>query len=82
MINVASLKPYVPSANGLMPWPSTVKYDVNGNPEFEVDKIIDEKNDGIYAIEYQVYWKGYGMNEDTWEYMANLLLNAESILQK
>jgi hypothetical protein len=57
---------------GKLPQPNPI--EINGNLEFEVEKILDSKHDCRYSsgILYLVRWKGYGPGGDTWEGIKNL----------
>ena len=39
--------------------------------EYEVDKIVDKKKEGRRVL-YKVRWKGYGVNDDTWQKLSDL----------
>jgi hypothetical protein len=57
---------------GKLPQPDPIEID--GDLEFEVEKILDSKHDQRYSsgILYLVRWKGYGPGGDTWEGIKNL----------
>jgi hypothetical protein len=57
---------------GKLPQPDPIKID--GNLEFEVEKILNFKHDQHYSngILYMVQWKSYGPGGDTWEGIKNL----------
>src|SRR5947209_3420808 len=43
VINVSQLKSWVLTIDRKVPYPPPVTYDTEGEPEFEVEKIIDER---------------------------------------
>jgi hypothetical protein len=47
--------------------PQSNPIEIDGNLEFEVEKILDSKHDRHYSngILYLVQWKGYGPGGDT-----------------
>jgi hypothetical protein len=57
---------------GKLPQPDPIEID--GDLEFEVEKILDSKHDRRYSsgILYLVRWKGYGPGGNTWEGIKNL----------
>jgi hypothetical protein len=57
---------------GKLPQPKPIEID--GDLEFEVEKILNSKHDRRYSsgILYLVQWKGYGPGGDTWEGIKNL----------
>jgi hypothetical protein len=40
--------------------------------EYEVESIIERRQQDGFVPEYRVRWKGYGEADDTWEPMSNL----------
>lgn len=54
---------------------------VDGNMEYEVDKIVGHRKLRNGDMEYLVRWKGYTRENDTWETQKNLL-NAKDTLFK
>jgi hypothetical protein len=57
---------------GKLPQPNPIEID--GNLEFEVEKILDSKHNRQYSngILYLVRWKGYRPGGDTWKGIKNL----------
>ena len=45
---------------------------IDGEEEWEVDRIIKHCHVAHGKIEYQVLWKGYGLDQATWEPEDNL----------
>ena len=50
VINVASLKPYISSADDQVSQPPTVKYDTDGNLKFEVKKLSMKEMMGFMSL--------------------------------
>jgi len=44
---------------------------MEGHPEYEVEEILAHRRRGR-GHQYLVKWKGYGMEENTWEPLSNL----------
>jgi hypothetical protein len=57
---------------GKLPQPDPI--EINGNLEFEVEKILNSKHNQCYSngILYLVQWKGYGLGGDMWKGIKNL----------
>ncbi|VDC05418.1 unnamed protein product [Peniophora sp. CBMAI 1063] len=55
-------------------YPEPEPLEVDGELEYEVDKILDSKIDRRYKdkLIYLVRWKGYGQEHDSWEPLANV----------
>ena len=45
---------------------------VDGEEEWEVEKILNSKKERNGAIKYKVRWKGFGIPGDTWEPVEHL----------
>ena len=43
------------------------------NEEFEVEKILKQRKNENNGFEYLIKWKGYEINESTWEPEENLV---------
>ena len=55
VINVSQLEPWIPTADGKVPCLPPITYDAKGEPEFEVENIVNKRKiDSI--IEYCIYW--------------------------
>ena len=69
-INIDQMKLYVEPET--QP-PGAVAQDDDGNDQYAVDKIVDERRPSptgrgrIQRREYRIRWKGYGPQDDTWE---------------
>ncbi|THC87561.1 hypothetical protein EYZ11_012993 [Aspergillus tanneri] len=48
-------------------WSRPPPIPINGEEEWEVDQILEEKRDKSGNISYLVRWKGYPPDDDTWE---------------
>jgi hypothetical protein len=75
VFHVSLLKPYV-AKDGKIPCIPVLSVDADGVPEFEVERILDEK---IMTISRQkkrcflLRWKGYSELDDTWEKEDDIL---------
>jgi len=72
VFHVSLLKSYMPG-RGVQPPP--VELTVDGQIEFEVDKILqheDRRRGSRVRREYYVHWKGFDRSHDTWEPESNL----------
>ena len=74
VLHVEKLKVYRPPLAGqalprFAPEPSRW---LAGQPEFEVQDIVDHRIKPGGQVEYRVRWKGTGQEEDTWEPRVNL----------
>ena len=82
--NIDKLKRYVVSANfatrprqSARPPPTAVA-DSNGDAEWEVDHITAQRRRGR-AVQYLVRWKGYPVEESTWQSRADLAGAADAL---
>ena len=55
--------------------------EVDGNTVWEVSHIVTEKKKAAKNPMYLVRWVGYGPDDDTWEYMANLDKGAPEVVR-
>jgi hypothetical protein len=77
VFHVSLLKPYV-SGHGAPPPPIL---SVEGDLEYEIERIIDHRVHRGHATQYRVRWKGYSAEHDTWEPMSNLR-NCRELVQQ
>ena len=78
VFHVSLLKPYKPGRTK----PPPVPIEVDGELEFEVEKILlhrEKKTNKVVKKEYYIKWLGYGPEHCTWEPESNLN-NASDIL--
>ena len=79
VVNVSRVRPYKPQVKGqkkIPPKPVIIK----GEEEFEVEKIINKRM--VRGREkFLVRWKGYTVEEDTWESRENLE-NAKELVEE
>ena len=45
---------------------------IDGEPEYQVEQILDSRKRGRRTREYLVQWEGYGSEHNTWEPECNL----------
>ncbi|MFN9965220.1 MAG: hypothetical protein ACK52F_00410, partial [bacterium] len=79
VFHVSLLKKFIP---GKMPIPPPVPIEVDGELEFEVEKILlnrEKKTNKVVKKEYYVKWLGYGPEHCTWE-PESQLKNAQECL--
>jgi hypothetical protein len=79
VFHVSLLKKFIP---GKMPLPPPVPMEVDGELEFEVEKILlhrEKKTNKVVKKEYYVKWLGYGPEHCTWE-PESQLKNAQECL--
>jgi hypothetical protein len=79
VINISQLKHYCDGSEAFpdrpipLTRPPPEAVDSNGNPQWEVDKILDHRRIGrTKRLQYLVSWKGYPIWESTWEPIENL----------
>ena len=72
VVNISFLKPYrngavaFPARPPLFARPLPAASDTNGAKEYEVERIVAQRGRGA-ATRFLVYWKGYPLEEATWE---------------
>ena len=69
VFHVSLLKPYHEDGTH-QPSPVTIRLD--GEQEFEVEQVLDHRQEGKRSKSYLVRWTGYGPEHDTWEPEAAL----------
>ena len=72
VFNEALLTPYIPPAEPHQqkpPPPPAILVD--GGEEYEVEEILDSRRRGA-GVQYRVKWKGYGLEEASWEAPSNV----------
>ncbi|CCO38249.1 hypothetical protein BN14_12417 [Rhizoctonia solani AG-1 IB] len=84
VINIAHLEPYEssPTEFGERPTRHLNRESFEEAPEYEVEKIVDEKlaKQGLKRVrKYKIQWKGYGPEFDEW-LTAYRLRNAPEVL--
>lgn len=80
VFHVSLLKPY---KQGYMPTPPPLPIEVDGELEYEVEKILlhrEKKTNRVVKKEYYIKWLGYGPEHCTWEPESNLH-NASDVLE-
>ena len=66
------LSPYIePIFKGQKKPPPPLEIEVEGHPEYEVEEILNVQKRG-QGLQYLVHWKGYTLEEDTWESRSNI----------
>lgn len=62
-------------------YPEREPLEVDGELEYDVEKILDSKHDRRYkdGILYLVCWKGYDQGHDSWEPLANVKNSMELV---
>ncbi|KDN40003.1 hypothetical protein RSAG8_08452, partial [Rhizoctonia solani AG-8 WAC10335] len=86
VINIAHLESYKPSPPefGERPTKHIPRQDFEQMPEYEIEKIVDErfvKRGAKRVRQYRVRWLGYGPDEDRWK-TEKELKNAPDILKQ
>lgn len=80
--NESKLTPFVPPFAEHQKRPPPAPADmIDGHEEYEVEEILNSRKRGRYGIEYFVHWKGYGIEERTWEPPANITHADDSITE-
>ena len=67
VFHAALLTPYVETDAHGPAYPEPPADIVDGNPEYEIDRILRHKKGKNGTTLYQVLWKGYGLGDATWE---------------
>ena len=87
VFHVHLLKPYFDGSaqfpariSELRPEPEPDDFNDAGEPQWAVESILRKRRRGR-AVEYLVKWRGYPVEESTWEPLANLQ-NAEETIQE
>lgn len=76
VVSLIHLKRYAGKGDDVRPLPVTV----DGHEEFEVEEICGERvTDGV--TKFLVKWKGYDLNERTWEPLENLAEAQDKLLE-
>ena len=72
VFQMSLLEPYLDNGryHRYQPPPATVLID--GEPEYQVEQILDSRKHGRRTMEYLVQWGGYGSEHNTWEPECNL----------
>ena len=66
------LTPYVETETHGPTYPEPPAEIIDNQPEWEVDQIIKHRRTTNGNTEYHVLWKGYGLDQATWEPKENL----------
>ena len=86
VVNISFLKPYrdgtaaFPARPPLHDRPPPAVTDSNGQPEWTVERVVAQRGRGR-GQRFLVYWKGYGLEEATWQSRADLA-GAKELLQE
>jgi hypothetical protein len=83
VFHVSLLRPFEPGSNVIPPPLPTM---VDGEPEYEVERILNHRNRKIpnskrYRREYLVKWAGYGHEHNSWETKKNCQ-DSEDLIQE
>lgn len=82
VFHVSLLEPHVPNKipNRSESPPPPIYLDGDSEPEYEVSKILDSKEERG-RVKYLVEWKGYENNnsENTWQFLPDLAHARESL---
>jgi len=70
IVNVSRIRRYRDQVKGQKVMPSP-PVEIQGEMEYEVERILNKRK-RYGKVEYLVWWKGYTVEEDTWEKEGNL----------